>query len=180
MYNLTYNTNVFKTFNKTDIIIIILIIYISLILPYLFKNQKTISSYTSDIIDNIYVKTAIFLIIGYISKRNVRVSLFLVIAVLITMDYATKYKFDNNINLTLQRNKINIDQLKQKIEKVPSEKFEVPLIPTIPTLQQTNINSMKENSLKENSIKENYVKNDYDAMNLNSNFSSYDNFNLLL
>jgi hypothetical protein len=174
MYNLTYNkTNLLQQINCSDVIIIILIIYISFILPLVFKIQNKYSDIASNIIENVYFKTVLLLTIGYISKNNVRVSLFLLVSVLVSIDIATKYKFDTNINLTSQKSKNNINQLKQKIKKVSSENFNIPLIPY-------KENSIKENSIKENSIRENSIKENYEANNLNTNYSSYDNFSLLL
>lgn len=171
MYNLTK-----KKISTTDIIILILIIFISFVLPLLFKKQNEFSNFTIKIIDNTYFKTLLFLLIAFISKINIRIALFTLILVLTTIDTTTKYKFDNNINLTLEKSQNNIKQLKQKIINNTNVISDIPLV-KIPIKETTPV---KIPSIKIPSVKIPSVKEQYEPNNLNSNYSSYDNFGLLL
>ena len=67
----------------------------------LFKKQNRVSDIASRVIDNVYFKTLLFLLIAFISKINIRISLFTFILVLTTIDTANKYKFDNEYLLLL-------------------------------------------------------------------------------
>lgn len=178
MYNLAKKKELLKNINITDIVILIIILFISFILPLIFKKQNRISDIASRVIDNVYFKTLLLLLIAFISKINIRISLFTLILVLTTIDTANKYKFDNNINLTLQKSQNNIKQLKQKIKK--NNKIS-------PRMKSAKISSIKVLSPKipsktssKNSPKAQSIKEQYEPKNLNTNYSSYDNFGLLL
>lgn len=168
MYNLIRKKKLLDIISVSDIIILIIIIFISFILPIIFKKENKASNYASKLFDNIYFKTLLYLLIAYISKRNIRVALFLLILVLTTNDTITKYNFDNGINLTLQKSQNNIKELEQKIKNNIN----------LPTVSAINI-PIKEQSVK-SSVKVPSVKEQYEPNNLNTNYSSYDNFGLLL
>jgi hypothetical protein len=139
------------------IIEIFLIIYTIFIAPNMLHPSI---SYTKNIIylfNNSIFKILIFLIIGYISQINLRLSLFLTIAYFISNDIINKYNTNRKVLKLIKNREIKINQINLKPSEIIRSKSS-PYISYKTTKTSKISNSYKSSKSSKSSISDKSAK----------------------
>jgi len=191
--------NIINNSIVNNIVSIILILYTIFIIPNILNYSNTCSNYILVIYNNIIFKLLVYLSIVYVAQTNIKLSLFMAIAFIISSNVIVKYQFDKyviNIIVNDQLNKKEI-VLKKKNKEISNKEISTEIsnkeiskeilkeiLKQISNKEISNKEisnkeiSNKEISNKEISNKE-ILKETYDEI-LNEtldNFKSYDNNN---
>ena len=98
----------------SKVISIILIMYTIFIIPNMLNYSATCTNNIVLIFNNIIFKLLIYLLIGYVSMSNTQLSIFMTIALIITLNAIIKYEVDQYLLNILIKDQINKKELERK------------------------------------------------------------------
>ena len=153
--------------NKTisNILSIILIIYSSIIVQNILHSNNQYTVYIVNLFNNKFYKIFLFLLIGYVAQINYKLSIFLLIATMITIDTVMKYELNQQIKQSiLVNNEIKLNKISSKSSNSSSKN----------TKQSENIKQY-ENINEDYNNSENINEDYNNSENINDSINDFDN-----